>query len=129
MTLCFSKQERLTSKIQFAELVEQGAAIRQGPIRLKCVPSTIEGQVLQVAFTVPKRNVRKAVDRNRIKRQMRESFRHLKADLYEHIQGRSIQASFLFVYLGKEPMPSETIRSTMLRLVERWIKENARVDQ
>ena len=129
MTLRFPKNERLASRIQFAELVARGRTIRQGPIRLRYVLSAVNDQTFQVAFTVPKRNVKKAVDRNRIKRQMRESFRELKPDLYEHVRASSIQASFLFVYLEKEPMPSEPMRCTMQGLIERWIKEHARVDQ
>lgn len=125
MSFRFSKAERLTARSKFAELALKGSSHREGDIRLRTLLYPEQEEASQVAFTVPKRNVKKAVDRNRIKRQMRESFRLLKPDLYKCINDVSIKASFLFVYQGKEPIPTETMRYTMQRLIERWIKEHA----
>lgn len=47
--------------------------MRQGPLRLLALPNRMHGA--RLGLVVPKRVLKRAVDRNRAKRQIRESFR------------------------------------------------------
>ena len=71
MRFTFSKEERLRSRKLFDELISTGKAVQEGRFRLigklTEIPSDLPAQV---AFSVPKRNMKRAVDRNRMKRLM-----------------------------------------------------------
>ena len=57
---------------------------------------------LQAGFTVNKKNFKKAVDRNRVKRLMRESYRVQKNDLKNKLIQSNKKLALFFIYTGKE---------------------------
>lgn len=74
---------------------------------------------MQCAFSVSKRHFKKAVDRNRIKRLLRASYRKIKPALYEKLP-RPYMGMILFN--GKEiPSQKNTDKSVEI-LLEKWIK-------
>ncbi|HLS10801.1 MAG TPA: ribonuclease P protein component [Flavobacteriaceae bacterium] len=95
-----TKDERLRSKISIDALFKKGKGIIKYPIKMQYMSH--DRPVHQVAFTAPKRNFKRAVDRNRIKRLMRETYRTNKHILSE--KDIPAQAIF-FIYIGKK-MPT-----------------------
>ena len=75
------------------------------------VPSET-GQV-KVLFSVSKRHFKRAVDRNRAKRQMREAWRHNR-DILPAMQGE-----LAFIWLADEPQPSILIQRKLKNLLHR----------
>jgi len=99
----FRKSERLCSRKILETLASKGRNIYNNPFRLIWLISPLPQEVpAQIAFAVPKRNLKKAVDRNRMKRLMRESYRKNKSDFYAFIADQGISVALLFVYTGKE---------------------------
>mgnify|MGYP000707244516 FL=1 len=86
----FSKEEKLKSRKQIALLFEKGDSIKQFPIRIKYLKLSDLGIPPKIAFSVPKRNFKLAVDRIRIKRLLRESYRKNKETLYHGLSGEYI---------------------------------------
>ena len=78
--------------------------------------------VAQVMFTVSKKKFGKAVDRNRIKRLMREAYRLEKPLLKDY--GLSSGYQFAMVYTGDKEQPLSEIRSSLKKAYEAIVKRN-----
>ena len=100
MRLTFGKQEKLKSKKLIEKLFTEGNSVKRFPIRLVYLQTEHTTSFpVQAGFSVPKRNFKKAVNRNRIKRLLREAYRHEKNGLYKDLQEPYI---FMFTFIGKE---------------------------
>lgn len=77
---------------------------------------------VQVAFAVPKRIFKKAVDRNRIKRLLREAYRLNKQILYKHCEKENKKYALVFVYVAKDSPNFNFLRDKLVLLLQRIIK-------
>ncbi|SNR60843.1 ribonuclease P protein component [Maribacter sedimenticola] len=102
MDQTFGKKEKLKSKVLITKLFDEGKGISSFPLKLIYLPVTNHSVSFKTGVTVSKRNFKSAVDRNRIKRLLREAYRRNKALVFNNTEGNY---AFLFLYLGKE-MPS-----------------------
>ena len=117
----FSKQERLCSSKLIDRLFTEGnRQISVYPVRLVwLLADDIKG--VQILISAPKRNFRHAVDRNRIKRQIREFYRMSSCSLRETVaaQGKGLALAFLFndtrIWETEKLLPR--LKSAMDRLV------------
>jgi ribonuclease P protein component len=78
---------------------------------------------LQVAFSVPKRRFRKAVDRNRVRRLLREAWRLQRARLSQALTDRPDRLQLILIYTGKpedatHPQISRAVGKVLRRLYE-----------
>lgn len=107
----FPKKEKIKSRKTIDQLFSEGKSRVQYPVKMLYIPSEIE--VHQAAFSVPKRNFKRAVDRNRIKRQLREAYR-----LNKHILSDSTEKfALFFIFLGKENPQYRQIEKSMKKLL------------
>ncbi len=98
----FRKEERLCSRKLIERLVEEGQSINNYPFRIKWIAAELKTTYpAQIAITVSKRNFKRAVDRNRIKRLMREVYRKNKAVVYDALKQQQKQCALLLSYSGK----------------------------
>lgn len=116
------KAERLKSRKQIELLFKNGRRINEPGIRALYMLQDAESEpyLLQLGVSVSSRNFKRAVDRNRIKRLLRESWRLQKNDLRSaQIENKKNLMVFL-IYTGKE-MPSfdavnEAVRAILNKL-------------
>jgi ribonuclease P protein component len=112
-------KERLKSAKSIEHLFSEGKAISAYPLRLVFIANPNGSGPMQCAFSVSKRHFKKAVDRNRIKRLLRASYRKIKPALYEKLP-RPYMGMILFN--GKEiPSQKNTDKSVEI-LLEKWLK-------
>lgn len=115
MNFKFPSTENLKSRKAIELLFTEGKSVRSYPIKVFYLPSeTIE--TTQATFAVPKRNFKSAVDRNRIKRQMRETYRLHKQLL---ITNKDQNFTLLFLYLSKDKLPYTSIDKAMLSILNK----------
>ncbi|MGV3539489.1 MAG: ribonuclease P protein component [Rufibacter sp.] len=115
----FKKEERLRSKKLIDRLFREGSSFNVYPLRFVALhlPEASEPPV-QVLVSVSKRYFKKAVDRNRLKRQIKEVYRqnkHLIPQL--NTQGGTWIIGIL--YIGKEKSPFNTISKKLNLGLER----------
>lgn len=92
----FPKIERLKSRTAFAKLFSDGQSAKHYPLRMVYVPwESDSANGLQAGFSVSKKRFKRAVDRNRIKRHMREAYRLNRLQLPELNQKLAV----LFIYI------------------------------
>ncbi len=96
-----SKNERLSSRILIDKIFKrEGKLISKFPLSFIFLEHLIKEPVqAQVLFSVPAKKVKKAHDRNRIKRQMREIYRLHKPEIYKaisSIEGRQYVCCLMF---------------------------------
>lgn len=77
----------------------------------------------QIVISVPKRNFKKAHDRNRIKRLMRESIRKNKLILENFLSEQNLNMSFVLVYTHKEELHFEEIQLKIKQFFTQLINE------
>ncbi len=111
-TVCratFPKREHLTGDKAIADLFGRGEAFIVFPLRIVYIRSEWVGVPVRVLFAAPKRHFRHAVDRNRMKRLMREAYRRQKVALSASVEGKvytlNVAVGFIRpVRLGYEEM-------------------------
>lgn len=115
----FGVHERLKSKKHFAALFNQGRSINKQPVTLIFKEVAFNDAVpVRTAFTVPKRKFKKATERNKLKRRMKEAFRQHKHGLYDTLTKSGKQLAMVFVYTGKEPVSYAIITEKIVILLQ-----------
>ncbi|MDP2068612.1 MAG: ribonuclease P protein component [Lutibacter sp.] len=92
--------EKLKSRKLIEHLFAEGKRVKSFPLQLIYLQISHDSEFpVKVGFSVPKKVVKLAVDRNRIKRMMREAYRLNKYLISENIKTPYI---FMFIYTAKE---------------------------
>ena len=101
----FSKPERIGSRKTLEHIFKSGKKISEDAIQLLWMESdSDEKTLLKIAISVPKRNFKKAVDRNKIKRQIREAYRLNKHKILPLLESTGKKFSAIILFTGKVPL-------------------------
>lgn len=118
----FPKEERLRHKKLIEQLFREGSSFNLYPLRFVYIKHTLPAATIpQVLISVSKKNFKKAVDRNRLKRQVREAYRRHKALLLT--QELSSLQLLGILYIAKEKKPFKVIQKKLISGLERSLKE------
>lgn len=118
-TLC--KAERLNSKKSIETLFAGGAkSFSAFPLRVVFMPAETNGDIsVSMLVSVPKKKFKRAVKRNRVKRQVREAYRKNKHKLIKLLQDRQTGLLMAFIFMDSELHSSEDIESRLKELLNR----------
>ena len=127
-TLC--KRERMVSQRLIDTLFSGSHSMAAFPLRaVYYYKERAQGSApAQLLVSVPKRHFKHAVDRNRVKRQVREAYRHHKTALYNRLpEGQ--QLLIAFVWLSDEHFPTHVVEQRVVSLMNRVAEKAVAVKQ
>ena len=121
----FKKEERLKSKKLISQIFKEGNSFLVYPIRLvwKSIDPPYNAFPILFSMSVPKRAFPKAVQRNPLRRKIREAYRLNKHFLYEHLTPTGKQYAFMLLYVAKKPLPYANIEQAVKKMMRKFLKE------
>jgi len=119
MNFRFPKSEKLKSTKTIERLFAEGKSFTKFPLKLIYLTQDNDNQT-KAAFAVPKRSFKSAVDRNRIKRQLREAYR-LQKPLILTNNGKNF--ALLFLYFSKDTPKYTELEKAMTSLLKKFENE------
>ncbi len=116
------KEERLCSPKILGELFISGESFLVYPLKVVFLKSDLpQPFAAQAAFAVSKRNFKRAVKRNLLKRRMREAYRLNKHLLYDELAARNSHISIIFIFVGKDILDFDKIEKAMILALKKVI--------
>jgi len=118
----FSKQEKLKKNNLIADLFASGESTSVFPLKLIYLAYDHESPYkIQAGVSVSKRNFKKAVDRNRIKRLIRESYRKNKYLIYDNEDTK--KHIMMFIYQTSDKISYEQMELKMKQLLHKFLQK------
>jgi len=127
-TYTFTKEERLCNKRLIDQLFHNGSSFLCYPFKVSWLTATDPQPFpAQVLFAVSKKRYKRAVDRNLLKRRIREAYRlHKEEYLYSLCNEKDKRVIFSIGYIGKEIAPYDLIEKKMLKLLTQLSEQIAK---
>ena len=125
MNAQFKKREHIVSTRLIETLFSSGSSsVSAFPLRavFKIVPRSQTNVPVQILISVPKKRFKHAVDRNRVKRQVREAYRHSKQPLCDAVAA-DVSLLVAFVWISDQLAPSATVNHRVEKLIARMAEK------
>ncbi|MGV8829507.1 MAG: ribonuclease P protein component [Breznakibacter sp.] len=115
--LSFGKKEKLCSLKLIQRLFAEGKSFVKYPLRISqlTLPTLPEPVCCQVLVSVSKKKFKRANKRNRIKRQIRESYRRNKHLLTDTLLAQDKKMALAFIYIPSEELTTAEIEKGMIK--------------
>lgn len=125
----FPKKEKVVSLKIINALFEKGApGVFLFPFKISFIIVTNQQVSSQVLIIVPKRNFKKAVDRNRIKRQIREIYRQNKEIFLQNLKASQVQVAISIAFVGKTELEYAKANQALIKVLKQlaeYIEKNS----
>jgi ribonuclease P protein component len=117
----FSKQERIYYRSDFQKLLSEGKSFYLYPF--KCIYLWKEATAFsgKIAISVSKKKFKRAVDRNKIKRLIRECYRLEKHILYQEYANSQQSIDILIIYTGTKIYSFHVMKNQIIELINKII--------
>jgi len=120
----FRDTERLKKKKLIDQLFANGMSFYSHPFKvIWLISETEQPSRAQVLISVSRRVMKRAVDRNRVKRQVRELYRHEKEVIYDFLAEQHRYALIGIIFTGNELLPFPTAKEKINQVMVRLMKE------
>lgn len=124
MNFKLTRNERLKSRKQIEYLFLKGKTFHEPPVFVRWNFTSYEQDFpVRVMFSVSKKKFKRAVDRNRIKRLMREAYRKNKWLVYDELTKKGKFLHLSFVFTGKSEISYAETEAKIILSLQRLILE------
>lgn len=121
MSFSYSKKDKLKSQKLIEQIFSEGKSVSAFPLRMVYLKTEFEdGTQFKTGVSTSKRNFKKAVDRNHIKRLLREAYRLNKTVYFNNISG---SYALMILYISKDGTDFESIETKMKQLLDTFSKK------
>lgn len=121
MSFSYPKKEKLKSQKLIEQLFSEGKSVSAYPLRMVYLKTDFDDDTkFKTGVSVSKRNFKKAVDRNRIKRLLREAYRLNKSVYFNNILS---SYALMILYIGKDGTDFDSVETKMKVLLEAFSKK------
>jgi len=119
----FKKSERLNKKRIISQLFLSGKAVYSYPVKMIYLSMPNEDDIpnLQVAVSVPKRRFPNAIDRNLLKRRVKESFRLNKQAVIPELIKKKESFAIILIYNSNKIESYQNIELSVQKLLDRLV--------
>lgn len=116
----FPLKEHLKSKKVIERLYAEGTSVTAYPLRAVFIEQTIEEQDVTAAIliSVAKKRFRHAVDRNLVKRRIREAYRTSKHQFIETLENNGKRMAVAILYIDTRHNSTAFIKRKMEKLLD-----------
>lgn len=98
----YGRKEKLKRRKQIEAVFAGGRSLSVHPLRLVYLAQAQDsGAEVEMGVSASRRNFKKAVDRNRVKRLLREAWRLNKQPLLDHARAKGLRISAFLIYTDK----------------------------
>lgn len=130
-TMTFRKEERLCSRKDIDSLFARGGSRSMAAFPLRLVYAGTDGggtkPAAQMMVSVPKRCFKRAVKRNRVKRQVREAYRKNKEIIYQGLGARpGTGVRMAFIWLDDKLWDTAKVEQIVANLLQRLAEKLSR---
>jgi len=116
----FPKKEKITSKTLIDRLFKEGSSAHKYPVRMLFLTEpSYQEEFPQILISVSKRHFKHAVDRNHVKRIIREAYRLQKQELMEQFP---VKPSYIAIlYTSNEKISLEEMKKKLSLIIKKSI--------
>jgi len=120
--LSLAKKDRIKSKKIMESLFKEGKSLKKYPLKLIYISIEEENEALKFAVTVPKRLFKNAVDRNELKRKIREVYRKNNNILKQKLHHQNLKFALMFIYVSNIKEEYSKIEKELIFLLNEFEK-------